>query len=74
MRLKNTERQMNNMITRIMETYSNRMLNEREVPDYLQKQIEGIWLAGEDFDKGVQLIIDGLQDERSCIMELEEKI
>jgi hypothetical protein len=65
---------MNNMITRIMETYSNRMLNEREVPDYLQKQIEGIWLAGEDFDKGVQLIIDGLQDERSCIMELEEKI
>jgi len=31
-------------------------------------------LAAEDFDKGVQLIIDGLQDEKQYIMELEEML
>ena len=63
-----------NVITRIMETYSDRMKNDREVPPFLQKQIEGIWLAGEDFDRGVALIIDGLQDEKQYIMELEEML
>jgi len=55
------------MIKRIMETYSDRMKNDREVPEFLQKQIEGIWLASEDFDRGVTLLIDGLQDERDFI-------
>ena len=63
-----------NVINRIMETYSRTMLNEREVPPFLQKQIEGIWLAGENFDRGVSLIIDGLQDEKQYIMELEERL
>jgi len=31
-------------------------------------------LAAEDFDKGVALIIDGLQDEKFYIMELEERL
>ena len=56
-----------NMISKIMEDYSNRMKNERQVPPFLQKQIEGIWLANEDFDRGVTLLIDGLQDERDWI-------
>ena len=56
-----------NVITKIMEDYSRRMKNDREVPEFLQKQIEGIWLASEDFDRGVTLIIDGLQDERDFI-------
>jgi len=63
-----------NVITRIMENYSDRMKNDREVPPFLQKQIDGIWLAGEDFDRGVTLIIDGLYDERNYIDTLLEKL
>jgi len=31
------------------------------------KQVNGVWMAADDFDKGVQMIIDGLQDERDFI-------
>jgi len=51
------------MISKILEEYSTRMLNERAVPEWLLKQVNGVWMAAEDFDKGVQMIIDGLQDE-----------
>ena len=50
-----------------MVEYSDRMLNERSVPEWLLKQVNGVWMAAEDFDKGVQMIIDGLQDERDWI-------
>ena len=55
------------MISKILEEYSTRMLNERTVPEWLLKQVNGVWMAAEDFDKGVQMIIDGLQDERDWI-------
>ena len=55
------------MISKILEEYSTRMLNERAVPEWLLKQVNGVWMAAEDFDKGVQMIIDGLQDERDWI-------
>jgi len=55
------------MISKILEEYSTRMLNDRDVPEWLQKQVNGVWMAAEDFDKGVQMIIDGLQDERDWI-------
>ena len=56
-----------NVINHIMVEYSDRMLNERTVPEWLLKQVNGVWMAAEDFDKGVQMIIDGLQDERDWI-------
>ena len=56
-----------NVIDKIMVEYSDRMLNERDVPEWLLKQVNGVWMAAEDFDKGVQMIIDGLQDERDFI-------
>ena len=62
------------MISKILEEYSTRMLNERTVPEWLLKQVNGVWMAAEDFDKGVQMIIDGLQDEKQYIMELEEML
>ena len=62
------------MISKILEEYSTRMLNERAVPEWLLKQVNGVWMAAEDFDKGVQMIIDGLQDEKQYIMELEERL
>jgi len=55
------------MISKILEEYSDRMKNERTVPEWLLKQVNGVWMAAEDFDKGVQMIIDGLQDERDWI-------
>jgi len=55
------------MISKILEEYSTRMLNERAVPEWLLKQVNGVWMAADDFDKGVQMIIDGLQDERDFI-------
>ena len=63
-----------NVINHIMVEYSDRMLNERAVPEWLLKQVNGVWMAAEDFDKGVQMIIDGLQDEKFYIMELEERL
>ena len=63
-----------NVINHIMVEYSDRMLNERTVPEWLLKQVNGVWMAAEDFDKGVQMIIDGLQDEKQYIMELEERL
>jgi len=62
------------MISKILEEYSDRMKNERTVPEWLLKQVNGVWMAAEDFDKGVQMIIDGLQDEKFYIMELEERL
>ena len=56
-----------NVINHIMVEYSDRMLNERAVPEWLLKQVNGVWMAADDFDKGVQMIIDGLQDERDFI-------
>ena len=55
------------MISKILEEYSDRMKNERSVPEWLLKQVNGVWMAADDFDKGVQMIIDGLQDERDWI-------
>ena len=55
------------LIDKIMVEYSDRMKNERAVPEWLLKQVNGVWMAAEDFDKGVQMIIDGLQDERDWI-------
>ena len=55
------------LIDKIMVEYSDRMKNERAVPEWLLKQVNGVWMAAEDFDKGVQMIIDGLQDERDFI-------
>ena len=62
------------LIDKIMVEYSDRMKNQRTVPDWLLKQVNGVWMAAEDFDKGVQMIIDGLQDEKQYIMELEERL
>ena len=64
------------MISKILEEYSTRMLNERAVPEWLLKQVNGVWMAAEPktFDQGVQMIIDGLQDEKFYIMELEERL
>jgi len=61
------------MITKIMKEYTHRMENNLEIPPFLQKQIEGVWMVGDNFDRGIQLIIDGLQDEKYYLMELEEK-
>ena len=55
------------LIDKIMVEYSDRMKNDRDVPEWLLKQVNGVWMAAEDFDKGVQMIIDGLQDERDWI-------
>ena len=63
-----------NVIDKIMVEYSDRMKNDRDVPEWLLKQVNGVWMAAEDFDKGVQMIIDGLQDEKQYIMELEEML
>ena len=62
------------LIDKIMVEYSDRMKNERAVPEWLLKQVNGVWMAAEDFDKGVQMIINGLQDEKQYIMELEERL
>ena len=62
------------MISKILEEYSTRMLNERAVPEWLLKQVNGVWMAAEDFDKGVQMIIDGLQDEGYHIDGLLEQL
>ena len=56
-----------NVIDKIMVEYSDRMKNDRDVPEWLLKQVNGVWMAAEHFDKGVQMIIDGLQDERDFI-------
>ena len=63
-----------NVIDKIMVEYSDRMKNDRDVPEWLLKQVNGVWMAADDFDKGVQMIIDGLQDEKQYIMELEEML
>ena len=62
------------LIDKIMVEYSDRIKNERAVPEWLLKQVNGVWMAADDFDKGVQMIIDGLQDEKFYIMELEERL
>ena len=62
------------MISKILEEYSDRMKNERTVPEWLLKQVNGVWMAAEDFDKGVQMIIDGLQDEGYHIDGLLEQL
>lgn len=62
------------VIDKIMIDYSTRMQNNREVPDWLLKQVNGVWLAADDFNQGVQLIIDGLQDQGYIIDGLLEAL
>ena len=59
-----------NVITRIMTTYSDMMKNDREVPPFLQKQMEAVWLSKEDPERGLMLLLDGMRDEMDYLDEL----
>jgi hypothetical protein len=60
------------IIDTIMLRYSKLLSQEREVPQYLLKQISGVYLAAEDMERGLQLVIEGLQDEGEHIDGLLE--
>lgn len=39
----------------------------RALPPWLKKQAKAVQLVGTDFDRGLALLIDGLQEERDSL-------
>ena len=63
-----------NLIKKIATEHKRRTENNLKVPGWLQKQAGGIRLIPDDSSRGIQLLIDGLQDEYDYMGELLEKI
>ena len=62
------------MIKQIATRYSDMITNDREVPPFLKKQADGIFLMADDFDRGITLIIDGLQDESDYLGDMIDEL
>lgn len=66
-----TVKKVSDKIDSIMVDYSYRVRNGIPVPDFLQKQINAIWAYKDDPDRGVAMLMEGLQMERESIEEVE---
>ena len=61
-------------VTRVLNDYSYRVTNRIPVPEFLQKQVNGIWQFKDDPERGLAMFIEGLQQEKEVIEEVENSL
>ncbi len=60
-------------VARVMSDYSYRITNRIPVPEFLQKEIDAVWLFKDDPERGLAMLMEGLQMEREVIEEVESR-